>query len=103
MRVPQTEGSAGSLKWIQRAVNDRPFVLQEALHKAGFAKSGIEWRSPLRDDAWAEYRDDTFLEKIGHKDLAPALGQFWPARGPQWDALAVADDEVLLVEAKAHI
>jgi hypothetical protein len=32
------------------------------------------------------------------------LAAFWPARGPQWDALATTDrGDVLLVEAKAHI
>lgn len=28
---------------------------------------------------------------------------FWPARGPQWDALGVSGQTVVLVEAKAHI
>jgi hypothetical protein len=41
---------------------------------------------------------------LGLRRLAPALEEFWPKRGPQWDALATTDaDQVLLIEAKAHI
>jgi hypothetical protein len=31
------------------------------------------------------------------------LSVFWPARGPQWDALGRADGRIILVEAKAHL
>jgi hypothetical protein len=31
------------------------------------------------------------------------LKTFWPARGPQWDALGCAGHRVILVEAKAHL
>jgi hypothetical protein len=103
MRVVQPAGTRGSLKWIQRAVNDCPRLLFEALKAAGLKAETIDWRSPLRDDGWAEYRDSSFLARIGHPELSNALREFWPARGPQWDALAIADGEVLLVEAKAHI
>lgn len=66
--------------------------------------SQIEWRSPLSSDDFAEYRDRAFLDRIGHIDLADALAAYWPARGPQWDALGRTDTgEVILVEAKAHI
>ncbi|HWA19403.1 MAG TPA: hypothetical protein VG757_10445 [Devosia sp.] len=103
MRVVQPEGSRGSLKWIQRAVNDRPSVIKAALVLGGLTAEGVEWLSPVRADAYAEYRDVAFLERIGSGHLASALADFWPRRGPQWDALARADDEILLVEAKAHV
>jgi hypothetical protein len=64
----------------------------------------IEWLSPLASDDFAESRDRGFLQRIGHPELAPKLGDFWPARGPQWDALARSDGgDIILVEAKAHI
>jgi hypothetical protein len=104
MRVVQPEGSKGSLKWIQRAVNARaPTIEQPLLERLPRAKR-IDWRSPLLADQFAEYRDSAFLELLGLGYLVERLADFWPARGPQWDALGVTDaGQVLLVEAKAHI
>jgi hypothetical protein len=60
--------------------------------------------SPLADDAYAEYRDETFLKKLGVPVKQVPLADFWPARGPQWDALGRTNrGEPLLVEAKAHV
>lgn len=63
----------------------------------------IQWLSPREDDNYAEYRDAGFLEIIGQTQLVDELKLYWPARGPQWDALGLAGDTILLVEAKAHI
>jgi len=64
----------------------------------------IAWLSPLGCDDYAEYRDGSFLRVLGLEHLAGELRDFWPARGPQWDALGRTDaGHVLLVEAKAHI
>lgn len=64
----------------------------------------IDWRSPLRGDQYAEYRDAAFLRQLDLGHLADDLGRFWPRGGPQWDALGLTDSgQVLLVEAKAHI
>ena len=103
-RFIQKSGTKGSLKWIQRAVNDRPDVLDcEILKRLPHAEK-IEWFSPLRNDDFAEYRDGAFLKCIGHSGLIPKLTAFWPARGPQWDALGKAGEhDILLVEAKAHV
>jgi hypothetical protein len=101
MRVEQNPGIKGSLKWIQAAVA-RPAVLDHALRTALDLPSGavIDWRSPRGDDAWAEYRDGSFLEALGLARLAPDLKAFWPRRGPQWDALArVSTGDVILGEA----
>ncbi|WP_079731340.1 hypothetical protein [Novosphingobium mathurense] len=58
----------------------------------------------MENDDFAEYRDGDFLDLIGLGNLRPALSDFWPDRGPQWDALGVSDrGAVLLVEAKAHV
>jgi hypothetical protein len=81
-------------------------VLVEQLREVGALQAAdrLEWRSPLRCDEWAEYRDAAFLERVGLERLAPSLAAFWPTRGPQWDALAVApDSSVFLFEAKAHL
>lgn len=89
---------------MQRAVEegwtDLEGPILRHLPKAG----RIEWRSPLRDDQYAEYRDAAFLRQLGLEYLANDLALFWPRGGPQWDALALTDrGQVLLVEAKAHI
>jgi hypothetical protein len=103
-RTPQPQGTKGSLKWIQRTVNHRPEVLDRPILQAIGSASAIDWRSPLEDDGFAEYRDAAFLERVGLPELAQPLGEFWPRRGPQWDALGRADDgSILMVEAKAHI
>ncbi len=105
MRIEQKEGTKGSLKFIQQLIARRPMLMADHLVAAGAIPSGstVTWLSPLPADQWAEYRDEAFLERIGHPELAAALKRFWPARGPQWDGLAKAGDVVLLVEAKAHV
>ncbi|MGE0034380.1 MAG: hypothetical protein AB7S93_01975 [Xanthobacteraceae bacterium] len=104
MRVIQDRGNKGSLKWIQRAINDAPDYFDSRVRSQLPDVARIEWLSPLADDGFAEYRDKSFLERIGHPELSAALSEFWPSRGPQWDALGRADGgEILLVEAKAHI
>lgn len=104
-RYKQPTGTRGSLKWIQRAVNQAsPRQIDWLiLSKLDGARS-ISWLSPLFDDDFSEYRDSAFLDKIGAGHLAIELERFWPRAGPQWDALGRSDaGDVLLVEAKAHI
>lgn len=98
-RVPQKRALKGSQRWIQTLVNEHPQVLNAAI-----GITDITWLSPLANDKYAEYRDATFLERLDIGSLRPALESFWPAGGPQWDALGRAQSgEVVLVEAKAHI
>lgn len=97
MRVVQPAGLRGSLKWLQAAVNQCP----EVLHVGEIG--AVRWVSPLATDDFAEYRDAAFLEVLGLSRLAGALKRFWPRRGPQWDALGLTADGVVLVEAKAHV
>jgi hypothetical protein len=102
-RYPQSDNSRGSLKWIQRAVNNPP-ALDEIIAPLLPGKPAILWRSPLSGDNFAEYRDNEFLKRVGAEELAEALADFWPNRGPQWDALATTSSgDILLIEAKAHI
>ena len=97
MRIPQPEGVRGSLKWIQKLVaSGETDWLPEHL-------KDVDWASPLPDDDWAEYRDSSFLDCVGQSALTEQLRDFWPARGPQWDALGRLNGVPVLVEAKAHV
>ena len=95
-RVVQPVGTKGSLKWIQRAVANRPDILQPTEIGA------VRWVSPLSNDDFAEYRDGSFLSVLGLEHYASDLKSFWPRGGPQWDALGKTDTGVVLAEAKAH-
>jgi len=106
-RVKQPKGNKGSLKWIQMVVNDYPFILNKQINK--FLDRNldlpIEWLSPRADDDYAEYRDEAFLGILGINSTELKLKEFWPNRGPQWDALGRASREgpYFLMEAKANI
>jgi hypothetical protein len=102
--IQRHQDARGSLKWIQHAVNQKSGYLDSLLLPPLGGATKISWKSPLASDEFAEYRDSTFLNRIEADVLAGELTKFWPARGPQWDALAVSDrGDRLLVEAKAHI
>ena len=110
---PQNPGTKGSLKHIQRLVNDVPGLLEgEINHILPADRRGpIEWVSPLAGENYAEYRDDDFLRVLGLSGHAPESARFWPRFGPQWDALGRAGyageydepKQVFLIEAKAHV
>lgn len=107
-------GSAvkGSQRQVQVYVNTRQKELESAIRAASPSlpdRSTITWRSPLAQDRFAEYRDAAFLQRVEHPELSHRLREFWPARGPRWDALATvegygADNEpgVLLLEGKSY-
>ena len=44
-----------------------------------------------------------YLKILGLGDATSELNQFWPPRGPQWDALGRSRNKYFLVEAKANI
>jgi len=102
----QAKGKKGSLKWVQRLINERPALLESPLRQRfGIQEdTAFSWKSPLAEDGYAEYRDADFLRAVGKKELAAQLSEFWPRGGPQWDALGLlSDGTAILVEAKAHI
>jgi len=103
-RHPQKFNSHGSLKNLQGAINVKKKYLDAEISKVIGKQMNIDWKSPLKADDYAEYRDEDFLEKLGilNKIKYP-LSDFWPDYGPQWDALGVSGDEITLVEAKANI
>ncbi len=107
MRIPQKEGTKGSLKWIQLLVNDNSSIINQEIQRHINANNSFintEWVSPKKEDGFAEYRDKDFLEILGLERFHPQLQDFWPERGPQWDALGkFKEDCYFLVEAKANI
>ncbi|WP_225767180.1 hypothetical protein [Inquilinus sp. Marseille-Q2685] len=103
-RIVQKPGSKGSLKWIQRAVGERWPSLDDPILAGIPGARSIDWRSPLAADDYAEYRDEDFLTRLDIVHLAAELRDFWPNRGPQWDALGRTDTgDLLLLEAKSHV
>jgi len=105
-RIEQKKGDKGSLKWIQCVVNESTHLLNKPINRhLGLPENGnIEWLSPLKKDSYAEYRDQAFLDLLNIELPNRHLKDFWPIRGPQWDALGrIGDKAYFLVEAKAHV
>ena len=105
-RFPQSVGQKGSKKWIQKLVNEKPELLnleiQSKLDLLG--NEEIRWLSPLRRDKYAEYSDQDFIDLLEVELAKVPLSDFWPERGPQWDALGKSRlGNLFLVEAKSHI
>jgi hypothetical protein len=97
---------AGSQRWLQVALVHAPALLHQSLVASGAIDGGdsIEWVSPLRSEAFKEYRDSAALRRLRIPPLRNrSLEAFWPARGPVWDALGTTGDAAILLEAKAHI
>jgi len=102
----------GSQLQTQLYVNARVSALGSSIRSSGLVLpqgAELDWRSPLKQEAYAEYRDAEFLRALGLAPQAPALKAFWPARGPRWDALAIVADParpnwrgVLLAEGKSY-
>ena len=106
MRTVEKKEAKGSLRWIRTFVNDYTSTIDQAVKVAcSFSKtSKIKWVSPLANDDFAEYRDHSFLQRLQIELPHFQLNDFWPNRGPQWDALAkTTNGEIILVEAKANI
>ncbi len=104
-RYPQKSNSHGSLKDLQDVINVKKKFLDYEISKVIRKQMKIDWKSPLRSDEYAEYRDEDFIKKLGvlNSKMKYPLSDFWPNNGPQWDALGVSEDEIILVEAKANI
>ena len=102
---------AGSQLQIQIYVNRRQRELNSAIVAAllDFSSSTrLDWVSPVEISGFEEYRDLEFLDALDLKRVAMDLAEFWPRRGPVWDALAKVQHGpsgavgVLLVEGKSY-
>jgi len=108
---PQKSNSHGSLKNLQVAINVKKKYLDAEISKVIGKQMNIYWKSPRQLDDYTEYRDEDFLIMLGALNrIRYPLINFWPKKGPQWNALGVykdsddSDDEIIiLVEAKANI
>lgn len=96
---------------MQLYANRHPEALTEsvldALSDLAAQRPRLSWVSPLERDSYREYQDAGFLRAVGLEHLASDLADFWPAGGPVWDGLAVAElasgkRGVVLAEAKSY-
>lgn len=93
----------GSQAWMQRAVSSRFSGLEtEIVRAVGGPRDQVVWKSPLAPN-YKEARDGRVFQQLGVTPTKRPLSDFWPARGPVWDALAVVGNQYVLIEAKAHI
>lgn len=96
------------LTYVEEGTATLDRAILDSLGMAASDDARLEWVSPLRVEGYAEYRDAEFLQRLGLSNLTTALADYWPQRGPCWDALAVlhaSDSEqvgIVLVEAKSH-
>ena len=99
--------AAGSQRWLQVSIEKHRAIIDCAFKGALDLSPNdtIEWVSPLLADQFREYRDMEALRRLGVQSLNyRKLSDFWPRRGPVWDALArTISGELIFVEAKAHI
>jgi hypothetical protein len=90
--MPRRERPAETTRsehWLREAVNRFPTYLNQ---RVGAALSlpnseGIQWLSPTKDDEYAEYFDQAFLDLLDLRQLRVPLQAFWPAGGSRWDGL----------------
>ena len=88
-RRPRPAQARRSEHWLRVLVHEYPDVLNKAIAEAfGWSDTVIDWRSPRRDDDYAEYYDQAFLDRLGVDKLTMPLDEFWPKSGPRWDSLA---------------
>lgn len=102
--MTSTFARKGSQRWLQVAVERSPETLNVPIRTAlSLAAGRIEWLSPLRAQSFQEYRDQDAMSRCRIELRHRALPDFWPVGGPMWDGLARCDNDVILLEAKAHI
>jgi len=104
--------SKGSQFHLQNLVNEYPeyldcLILSSNPSLREYGLTHPKWVSPIASDDYAEYQDEQFLEAIGLRHLSSTLFDFWPTRGPVWDALATVGGKnggqgVILLEAKSY-
>ena len=103
----QPFATAGSQRWLQIAIDCAPDLLDHSLRLAGAIDQddSVIWKSPLASEGFVEYKDGAVLRALGIDKLpVRSMAQFWPRRGPVWDALGKTQKGTLImVEAKAHI
>ncbi len=103
-RFIQDSDTHGSQKDLQILINEKKDLLDKEISAKLNRKIDITWKSPLKTDQFAEYRDNEFLRILNlDPRIVVPLDDFWPRLGPQWDALGTDEKTVFLVEAKANL
>lgn len=102
-----SEHDYGSKHWIQEIVNNEDLCRQ--LNRAISGMEKLRWISPVNYEDYAEYKlnQQIMLDNLGitDREIARELFKFWPTQQPQWDGIAVSNDNnaFYLIEAKAHV
>ena len=103
-RKTYTEETHGSQKDLQILANQHQDILNHELSKILNKTIKLEWLSPLKDDDYAEYVDQDFINRLDiNSRIRKTLNDFWPNGGANWDGLAKDNETFFLIEAKAHI
>lgn len=103
-RKTYTEETHGSQKDLQILANQHQDILNHELSKILNKTIKLEWLSPLKDDDYAEYVDQDFINRLDiNSRIIKPLNDFWPNGGANWDGLAKDNETFFLIEAKAHI
>lgn len=103
-RKTYTEETHGSQKDLQILANQHQDILNHELSKILNKTIKLEWLSPLKDDDYAEYVDQDFINRLDiNSRITKPLNDFWPNGGANWDGLAKDNETFFLIEAKAHI
>lgn len=103
-RKTYTEETHGSQKDLQILANQHQDILNHELSKILNKTIKLEWLSPLKDDDYAEYVDQDFINRLDiNSRIIKPLNDFWPNGGANWDGLAKDNETFFLIEAKSHI
>ena len=109
------QAEKGSQYWLQQFVNSRQEELNNLILMSSPSlltfldkERSIQWKSPLQETGYQEYRNEFLELENVRKGRRIELEKYWPRMGPQWDGYAVVagkDDQkgFVLVEAKAHV
>jgi len=85
--MPRRERPAETTRsehWLRFVVNERTQQLNSVVAEVfGWSRhDDVRWLSPIKDDDFAEYYDQEFLDRLGLSKLRVPLREFWPRGGP---------------------
>ncbi|MGE7781587.1 hypothetical protein ACQKL0_16830 [Peribacillus sp. NPDC097264] len=115
LRLEKVQAEKGSKHWIQQFVNNRQGELNHLILMSSPSlltfldkERSIQWKSPLRETGYQEYRNEFLELESVRRGRRIELEKYWPRMGPQWDGYATVAGKdgqkgFLLVEAKAHL
>jgi hypothetical protein len=102
-------GCKGSKRCLQVYLSERREILEEEIRKKWGKVQSIEWLGPKMVEGewdWKELAGNSFWKALC---IGPQRTRdFWPARGPHWDAVAKltltsGSNHYILFEAKANV